>query len=258
MRGWRSSVFFWGIPWLLFLGYPLLGLLWRGASGSWQEWNSPVIWQAIRLSLVTTSIATLLVVLLGTPLAYALARGRFVLHRAAELLVDLPMVLPPAVAGVALLLAFGRQSLIGGWLEQLGISPAFTPAAVVMAQMFVAGPIYVRAARAGFAAVDRSFEDVSLSLGHSPMETFFRITLPLAVPSLLEGVVMTWARALGEFGATILFAGNFPGVTQTMPLAIYTAMQEDLQRAVWLSIYLLGVSLLLLAGVRFLGGKMYD
>ena len=258
MRGWRISVFFWGIPWLLFLSYPLLALLGRGAASSWQDWSSPAIWQAVRLSLVTTSTAALLVVLLGTPLAYALARGRFGLHRVAELLVDLPMVLPPAVAGVALLLAFGRQSLIGGWLEQAGISPAFTSAAVVMAQMFVAGPFYVRAARAGFASVDRSLEDVSLSLGHSPMETFFRITLPLAAPSLLEGVVMTWARALGEFGATILFAGNFPGVTQTMPLAIYTAMQEDFQRAVWLSIFLLGVSFLLLAIVRFLGGKLYD
>lgn len=231
-----------------------MALTGRGVTSlTWHEVTQPIVLQALRVSFVTTTVAVLLIIILGTPIAYALARGRFVFHEVFDVLVDLPMVLPPAVAGVALLLAFGRQSFIGSWLETAGISIAFSTVAVVLAQIFVAGPLFVRAARAGFAAVDRSLEDVSLTLGKSPLQTFRHITLPLAFPALLEGIVMTWARALGEFGATILFAGTFPGVTQTLPLAIYTAMQQDLRPALIISLFLLFLSVVLLAMLRVVG-----
>jgi molybdate transport system permease protein len=160
------------------------------------------------------------------------------------------MVLPPSVAGVALLMTFGRRGLLGAWFEVFGISIAFTPTAVILAQIFVSLPLYIRAARAGFQSVDQELERVAYTLGHSPLRTFARITAPLAFPALLSGAVMAWARALGEFGATIMFAGNFLGRTQTMPLAIYTAMESDLTAALALSVILVLVSFSVLLGVR--------
>jgi len=162
------------------------------------------------------------------------------------------MVLPPTVAGVALLMAFGRRGILGEWFDVVGIHISFTSVAVVLAQSFVSAPFYIRAARAGFQSVDQELERVAYTLGHSSLSTFLHVTIPLAFPALLGGAVMAWARALGEFGATIMFAGNMIGRTQTMPLAIYTAMETDLTAALVLSLILIAVSFGVLFGVRML------
>jgi molybdate transport system permease protein len=239
---------------LLFLLVPLLVVLWRMASGGQlgRYLTNPIVLDALRLSLVTTLVALVVAVLLGTPLAYLLARYQFPGRDAIDTLVDLPMVLPPAVAGVALLLTFGRRGAFGPTLSAFGIEIGFTTAAVVLAQVFVAAPFYVKAAKAGFESVDRELEYVSGSLGVSGLRTFWRITVPLALPALLGGAVMTWARALGEFGATIMFAGNFQGTTQTMPLAIYVAMERDLMAALALSSILIVASFAVLLGFKAL------
>ena len=199
-----------------------------------------------------------IVVVLGTPLAYFLARRTFPGMQLVDTLVDLPIVLPPAVAGIALLMAFGRYGLIGQWLTPFGITIGFTSIAVVMAQVFTAAPFFVRATRAGFARVDRDMEDAASDLGAPPERVFQTVTLPMAMPSLAAGIVLAWARALGEFGATIMFAGNFPGMTQTMPLAIYSRFGAgDLSSALLLSLVLLATSLFVLLGLR-LGGSRWS
>jgi molybdate transport system permease protein len=232
---------------------PLVALLVRAIPG-WLggDWQIAPVWAALRLSLVTATLSTLLAVVLGTPIAYLLARNQSVLFQFVDIIVDLPLVLPPAVAGIALLMAFGRTSMTGQLLETIGVSLPFTMAAVVLAQTFVATPFYVRAAKAGFMGVSPKLEYISATLGESPLGTFLRVTLPLASKTLFGGVVMAWARALGEFGATILFAGNFIGRTQTMPLAIYAAMQTSLNTALVLASILLLTSLLLLLALRFI------
>jgi len=238
----------------LLIALPLVALLSRTLPGGvlGRYLTDPQVVAALRLSLLTTALTLLLTVVLGTPLAYLLARREFPGKQWLDALIDLPMVLPPAVAGVALLMAFGRRGLLGPVLSALGVELAFTTAAVVLAQSFVAAPFYVRSARAGFAAVDPLLEGVSRTLGVAPLRTFWRITVPLALPALLGGAVMAWARALGEFGATIMFAGNFLGVTQTMPLAIYAAMERDLGAALVLSSILVVVSFLVLLTVKAL------
>lgn len=237
---------------LVLVGLPLLALLLRAVAGAqfWRYLADPQVGAALSLSLVTTAATLVLILLLGTPLAYALARRGFPCKRLLDTLIDLPMVLPPAVAGVALLMAFGRRGLIGPWLSSLGIELAFTTAAVVLAQSFVAAPFYVRAARAGFLAVDPTLEGVARTLGESPFGVFRRVTVPLAMPALLGGAVMAWARALGEFGATIMFAGNFIGRTQTMPLAVYQAMESDLNVSLTLSTIMIVASFAVLLAVR--------
>jgi molybdate transport system permease protein len=242
---------------LLFLLVPLVLLLLRPIlDGTLGEFlNNSAVGKALELSLITTAITLLLAVLLGTPLAYLLARKRFPGHKIIDTLLDLPMVLPPAVAGVALLITFGRRGWIGEWLDrQFGLTIGFTTIAVVMAQLFVAAPFYIKAARVGFESVDKSLETVSASLGCSGVRTFWRVTVPLALPAILGGMVMTWARALGEFGATIMFAGNFEGKTQTMPLAIYAAFdgKGGLSEAVTLSVILVVVSFAVLITFRLL------
>ena len=215
--------------------------------------------QALSLSLGTTAVTMVIVVTLGTPLAYLLARRRFSGAAAVEALVDLPIVLPPAVAGIALLVTFGRNGVLGRWLDQAGITVGFTTVAVIMAQIFVAAPFYVIAARGGFARVDRDLEAVAADLGAPPGKVLRTVTLPLVAPSLIAGAVLAWARALGEFGATIMFAGNFPGVTQTMPLAIYGRFGAgDLPAALLLSVVLLIASLVVLFGVRVAGDRIRD
>lgn len=239
---------------LLFLLVPLLVVLWRmGISGQLARYlTNPVVLDALRLSLFTTVISLGVAVVLGTPLAYLLARYEFPGRDVIDTLVDLPMVLPPAVAGVALLLTLGRRGTLGPMLSALGIELGFTTAAVVLAQVFVAAPFYVKAAKAGFESVDRELEFVAGSLGVSGPRTFWRITVPLSLPALLGGAVMTWARALGEFGATIMFAGNFQGTTQTMPLAIYVAMERDLIAALVLASILIVASFAVLLGFKAL------
>ena len=210
----------------------------------------PILLQALRLSLVTSAAATALVVILGLPVAYLLATRSFRGKRLVEVLIDLPMVLPPTVAGLALLLAFGRNSPAGGTLALLGVSIPFTTLAVVLAQAFIAAPFFISAARAGLSEVEPRYLDAAATLRASPARTLRQVMLPLALPSMLAGAGMTWARALGEFGATITFAGNLPGVTQTMPLAVYVALQTDLDAAVAMSVILLALSVGILLSIR--------
>lgn len=208
--------------------------------------------QALLLSLQTSSIAALLVLLLGTPLAYGLARDAIPLRGLLDIIVELPVVLPPAVAGVALLIALGPHGFVGGWLQDRGVTLVFSTPAVVLAQMFVASPFYVRAARSAFSSGSLQLEEAAATLGSRPLRTFILVTVPLAFPALLGGLVLTWARALGEFGATILFAGNMSGITRTMPLAIYASFEGDgdLAAAVALAVVLIGISFFVLASVR--------
>jgi molybdate transport system permease protein len=240
---------------LLLLGLPFLALLFRVEPARLlARLADPAVLQALWLSLVTSSAATALVVGFGLPVAYVLATRHFRGKRLVELLVALPMVLPPTVAGLALLLAFGRTGLAGRALALFGVSIPFTMLAVIVAQTFMAAPFFVSAARAGFASVDRRYRDAAATLRASEPVTFLRVMMPLSAPALLAGVAMAWARALGEFGATITFAGNLPGRTQTMPLAVYVALQEDLELAVTLSLILVMVSVALLVALRGLPG----
>ena len=188
--------------------------------------GTPVVADALTLSLVTTSVSLVVTVALGTPLAYVLARRSFRGSSLLETVVDLPIVLPPAVAGLALLLALGRRGLLGEPLQALGLAIPFTTAAVVVAQVFVSAPFFIRSARTGFAAVDHDLEDAARADGASERAVFTAITLPLAGPALAAGLAMAWARSLGEFGATIMFAGNVEGRTQTLPLVVYGEFQS--------------------------------
>jgi molybdate transport system permease protein len=237
---------------LLFIAVPLAALLLHTPLDMlWNSLQSQTATSALILSLQTTTVTLLLTLLFGTPTAYLLARGQFPGKRLLDSLVDLPIVVPPAVAGVALLLAFGRKGLLAPELASIGVHLSFSTPAVVLAQLFVACPFYVRSARAGFVTVDRTLEEASTSLGYGAWGTFRRVTVPLAFPSLVGGAVLTWARALGEFGATIMFEGNLMGVTQTMPLAVYLSLESgDLDGAVSLSVVLVLVSLVVSLLVR--------
>jgi molybdate transport system permease protein len=236
---------------ILLLGLPILSLVLRVPPGTLlARLGEPLILQALRLSLLTSLASTVMVVLLGLPVAFLLATSEFRGKRVLEAFIDLPMVLPPTVAGVALLTAFGRAGLAGRALGAVGISLPFTTLGVVVAQSFVAAPFFVAAARAGFAEVDRKYLDAAATLRAPPGYAFLSVMAPLAAPALLAGAAMSWARALGEFGATITFAGNMPGITQTMPLAVYLALQTDLEAAIALSVLLLVVSLAVLLSIR--------
>jgi molybdate transport system permease protein len=208
---------------VLFLGLPVAVLVMRALAGGAlvAALGDPVVLDALSLSLGTTAVSLVLTVALGAPLAYVLARRRFRGSALLETVVDLPIVLPPSVAGLALLLVFGRRGLVGSSLEVIGVTIPFTTVAVILAQVFVAAPFFVRSARAGFAAVDRDLEDAARVDGAAERQVFRWITVPLARSALAAGVVMSWARALGEFGATIMFAGNIAGRTQTLPLVVY-------------------------------------
>jgi len=213
--------------------------------------TAPGVLDALWLSLVTATLATLLCLLLGVPLAWLLSRTRFPGRRLVRALVTVPLVLPPVVGGVALLLVFGRHGLLGGWLDaRFGLTLPFTTSAVVLAEAFVAMPFLVISVSGALRAADRGLEEAAATLGAGRWTTFRRVTLPLVGPGVAAGAVLCWARALGEFGATITFAGNFPGRTQTMPLAVYLAMETDPQAAIVLSVLLLAVSVTILAVLR--------
>ncbi len=235
----------------LFLGVPLVALLLREPPAMlWAAMQQPEALQALELSIFTTSISTFLTILFGLPVAFVLARVQFRGRAVLETLVTLPTVFPPVVAGVALLLTFGRFGLVGRYLQPLGITIPFTALAVVMAQMFVSSPFFINTAKAGLEQLDRRYEQASYTLRASPFYTFRRVVLPLIRPALLTGIGLSWARALCELGATITFAGSFPGVTQTMPIAVYIAAESDLDTAVALSVVLLAVSFGLLLALR--------
>jgi molybdate transport system permease protein len=210
---------------LLFVAFvtvPVLALLWRALeSGQLDDSiTSGLVLHAMRLSAITSTMALALAVLFGTPVAYLLARRDFPGKALVDIVVDLPIVLPPTVAGVALLVAFGRRGVLGQHLDSVGIDLAFTTTAVVLAQLFVSAPFYIRAVKAGFESVSDEYEGVAATLGAGPLRIFWRVTLPLAWPSVVAGAILCWARALSELGATLVFAGNFANRTQTMPLAI--------------------------------------
>jgi len=214
--------------------------------------------KALRLSLLTSTITTISAVVFGTPLAYMLAHWKFRFKSWFELIIDLPIVLPPSVAGLALLIAFGRRGLFGSILGALGISLPFTTAAVVLAQIFVASPLYVRSARVGFSQIDKQLEEAAHVEGANQWQLFYEVMLPLTGRTLLSGAILTWTRALGEFGATILFAGNLEGVTQTMPMAIYLGFERNLGIALTLSVLLIFVSILLLLLTKKLEEREQD
>lgn len=249
----RTAHWLWllALPMLLFLVLPLVALIARIEPAIFFEnLTNRQVAQAISLSLTTTAVSTCVTLLCGTPLAYLLARQSFRGRALIDTLLDLPMVLPPSVAGIALLITFGRRGWIGAYLTALGINLAFSQTAVILAQIFVAAPFYIKAAITGFAGVERDLEQAAAIDGASGWRIFRYITAPLAWPVLFGGAVMTWARALGEFGATIIFAGNFPGRTQTMPLAIYIGFELDLNIALTLAAILLATSFLVLFIVK--------
>jgi molybdate transport system permease protein len=240
-----------GMLLLSLFALPLLALVTRAITADFLEHVLAVqALAALRLSLITSLITVLITILAGTPLAYVLARWKFSAKSYIELLIDLPVVLPPSVAGLALLIAFGRQGTFGSFLNSLNISLPFTVAAVVIAQIFVASPLYVRAARIGFAEIDIQVEEAARAEGASQWQLFRYVMFPLAGRALTSGAILTWTRALGEFGATMLFAGNLQGVTQTMPMAIYLGFERNLGVAIALSAVLIGFSVFLLSVTR--------
>ena len=210
----------------------------------------PMFGPALWLSLRTTLVSLALTVVLGTPLAWWIASSRSRLARVVEIVVELPVVIPPAVVGIALLETFGRQGLLGPALDGLGVRVPFSTSAVVLAQVVVASPFYVQAAANAFAKVEPDTLLVARTLGASSGAAFLRVALPIAGPGLIVGASLAWARALGEFGATLLFAGNLGGKTQTMPLAIFSALESDLELAVVFALVLAAVGALLLVGLR--------
>ncbi len=241
---------------LAFLSLPLLALLLRVPPADLGHYLTlPLVRDGLRLSAISSAASLGLMLLFGTPLAYGLGRYRFRGKALVETILELPLVLPPAVAGVALLFAFGRRTPLGGLLHGWNLDVAFTLAAVVLAQTFVAAPFYIKTARAGFQSVPRELLEVAATQGAGARATFRHITMPLAAPSLAGGAILGWARAVGEFGATILFAGNFPGRTQTMPLAIYTALESDVNAAIVLAALLILTSFTVLLVFKLVSGR---
>jgi molybdate transport system permease protein len=242
---------------VVFLVLPLLGLLirapWSDLGG---QLTAPGVGTALRLSLLSATSATAVSLVLGVPLAWVLARTRIRGRSVLRALVTVPLVLPPVVGGVALFLVLGRQGIVGSWLyEATGFTIPFTTLAVIIAETFVAMPFLVISVEGALRAADARYDDAAATLGADRWTTFRRVTLPMVAPGIAAGAVLCWARALGEFGATITFAGNFPGTTQTMPLAVYLALQSNPEAAIVLSLVLLVVSVatLLLLRDRWLG-----
>jgi molybdate transport system permease protein len=238
---------------LCLFALPLVVLAVRGVgSRGWEGASAEAVQNAVLLSLFTTAITLGLTLLFGTPLAYLLARRRFILRRAVLILIQMPIIMPPSVAGLALLITFGRRGALGGILSELGISLPFTTAAVIIAQTFVAAPFYIRAAMVGFQGVPHELEAAARVDGADGLTLFRLITLPLAMRGLGAGATLCWTRALGEFGATILFAGSLSGRTQTMPLLIYGIFERDLNAALWVSLILAAIAFFSLSAASLL------
>jgi molybdate transport system permease protein len=234
-----------------FLLIPLLALILHTSPGALLDGlRSPVVLEAIQLTVVTTVATAVLTVLVGLPAAWALARWRIPGKAVIEAAISLPMVLPPVVAGIALLVTVGRSGTFGGALAGAGIRLPFTTAAVILAQTFVAAPFFISSARAGFSALTPGWEEAARTLGASGLYTFVRVVVPLTSSALVAGIALTWARALGEFGATITFAGNLMGITQTMPLAVFVTEETDLRAAITLSVLLLALAFAVLVALR--------
>lgn len=241
------------VPLLIFIAFPVM-MLFLGTSPAriLESLQMQQVYLAIGVSLRTTLFSLVTILLFGTPLAYWLGRYQFRMKRIVDTLVDLPTLLPPSVAGVALLMAFGRRGPLGPLLESMDVHIPFTQAAVIMAQVFVAAPFYVRAAAIGFAGMDPEIEQAAQLDGANRWQILRYVILPLSREALLSGCVMSWARALGEFGATMIFAGNYPGRTQTMPTAIYLGFEVDINIALTLSVILVAISFVALLLVKSL------
>jgi molybdate transport system permease protein len=246
------------LPFILLIGIPIIALFARITPAdvlvTLQQEQAQ---QAIRVSMTTSLTTVLVTLILGTPVAYQLSHPQARFHRVLDTLIDLPTVLPPAVAGLALLMAFGRRGLLGEWFTVLGFTIPFTPVAVILAQTFIAAPLYIKSAALGFSNVNAELRRAATMDGANRWQVFRYVIVPMSWMALLSGCVLTWARALGEFGATIIFAGNFPGRTQTMPLAIYLGFEIDLNVALTLSAILIGLSFAILILVkRFLYNRI--
>src|SRR6478672_1309399 len=237
-----------------FFALPLIGLLQKASwSSLGDDLTNPVARDALRLSLVCSLSATALSILFGLPLAWVLARVQFPGKALVRGLVLLPLVLPPVVGGVALLAAFSNRGIVNNWLDALfgfRVQLTFTTAGAILAETFVALPFFVITVEAALRSMDRRYEDVAATLGAGRWTAFRRVTLPMILPSVVAGAVLAWARALGEFGATITFAGNIIGKTQTLPLAVYLALEADPDVAVAMSLVLLAVSLVVIVSLR--------
>jgi molybdate transport system permease protein len=251
----RIWLYVWSLPMALFLisPFPIL-ILYLLRTPLWEEVGSDLVRQAFHLTLQTSLATALAALLLGTPLAYLLARQRFPGKFLVEGLVELPIVIPPVVAGVLLLLTLGRQGALGPLLERMGITLPFTPAGVVVAQLLISVPFYIRGARLGFMMVPKELEEAAAVDGASSIRIWRHVTLPLAFPGMFSGLILCWARAVGEFGATYLFAGNMPGRTQTLPLAVLSALESDLGAALLLTGILIMFALVTLIGAWLLVG----
>jgi molybdate transport system permease protein len=233
------------------LTIPLLVLLFRGALAGLDGYlTDPSVLDAVRLSLWTSVTSLFVTILLGTPLAYLLARWSFRYKAWVEMFIDLPIVLPPLVAGIGLLLTFGRNGTIGSFLGQLGLRLPFTTAAVIFAQAFVSAPLFIRATRLGFANIPPELIEAAYTDGATETVLFWKIMLPLASRAMLNGMILSWSRAFGEFGATVIFAGNLQGVTQTMPLAIFQGFEVNLGTALTISLLLILISAFILLALR--------
>jgi len=247
----ESPFFFLSLPLLLFFLLPILAIFLKTSFSSlFSSLLEGNALKAVSLSLFTSLVTTIVTIAFGTPVAYLLSQKKSRFFRFVDTLVDLPTVLPPAVAGVALLMAFGRKGIFASWLTAYGISIPFTTIAVIMAQTFIASPLYIKSAMISFSGINNELKQAAALDGATRAQIFRFIVLPLSWMGMLSGCVMTWARALGEFGATIIFAGNFPGRTQTMPLAIYIGFEIELNVALTLSVILITFSFLTLIIVK--------
>jgi molybdate transport system permease protein len=245
---------------ILFIVVPLVALIWRATADPafWPSLTKPLVLEALWVTFLTTAATLVVSIAAGTPLAYLLARRHFPGKGIIETATDLPLVLPPVTAGVALLMAFGRRGVLGPELEVLGIELPFTMPAVVLAQFFVAGPFYIRGAKLGFAAIEPEVEEAAAIDGASAWASFWYVTMPLALPGIVSGIVLCLARAVSEFGATLMFAGNFAGRTQTMSLAIMAALESDLSAALALAVLLVMLAAAVLVVSRLLADRWLD
>src|SRR5215510_13100055 len=245
---------------VLFIVLPLMALIWRAMADPafWPSMTKSVVLEALWVTSITTAVTLMVSIATGTPLAYLLARRQFPGKWLIETITDIPLVLPPVTAGVALLMAFGRRGVLGPHLEVLGIELPFSMPAVVMAQAFVAGPFYVRGAKLGFTSIEVEIEEAAAIDGATTLQSFRHVTLPLALPGIASGIVLCLARAVSEFGATLMFAGNFAGRTQTMSLAIMAALESDLSAALALAVLLIVMAAIVLIMSRLLAHHWVD
>ena len=249
--------FFPTVLYLGFIGLPLVGLVVKALMGDGvvDALTGNLVIKAMLVTLVTSLITTFIIFLFGTPLAYTIARNDFPGKRIVDIAIEFPLVLPPTVAGLGLLMVFGIESVAGNLLSLIGIEIPFTIIAVILAQTFVSAPFYIRSARIGFESVNPMFEHLSRTLGRSQIRTFLNISFPLAIRSIIGGLTLAWARAISEVGATLVFAGNFPGRTQTLSLAVIAGLEINLSFALAVSLLLIGISAGILIIVNILASR---